>query len=599
MKTILLTTLIMTASFSAYADRDNAGRSEKKARQAQCQKEFSGATAEYEASEDALSPGSQLLRECESLSRGKIRSLYKSGSRVGSVNWDTYSKYTCCLEIDEKDQDKAKEQTKSCVDDYLKKAKRCESIAYLISAYDRSWQDEEQIMSTDSSGNNTAALQAAAKNGASVSQLTSAAATIKCKSAGIETLDYDQCKKFQVHLDLLEGATQVGYATQELVYKDKIMDSQLKHSSEENTATGALKAQGESLEMQKDMYTQRTAVDAGKLAYLYSIYNEFPGKEDIQTKCNGFNVSGKTTGLDGIGAEDCKDAARVVNGGFKTMMNQAQRDTMKSKLISIATSAGSNAILAGLMGKRADDVNKAIAKIDDYKPIDPFTVSEDEAISTYCKMNPGQPQCLTGGLDRTFDTLNDNIITFGEGGTGTSYGNINSITDSTSSTGTNDGSSSGSTTPVGSIIAAANKDNSIEGSTAAKVTEGGAGTSGGGGGGGVGGGGGGGGGGTPQAAAQGGVAAAVQGKTPSYGGGSGSISVMGGFGINKKKAEAKDGENPFGKMFGKDTPKGTGVVNFRDIASVGKKGDNLFDMISKRYTSVTADKRLLEYELAK
>jgi hypothetical protein len=113
-------------------------------------------------------------------------------------------------------------------------------------------------------------------------------------------------------------------------------------------------------------------------------------------------------------------------------------------------------------------------------------------------------------------------------------------------------------------------------------------------------GGGGGGGGNPQAPAQGGVAAAVQGKTPTYGGGSGSISVMGGFGINKKKADAADGENPFGKMFGKDAPKGSGVVNFRDIASkVGGKGDNIFDMISKRYTSVAADKRLLEYELAK
>jgi hypothetical protein len=57
--------------------------------------------------------------------------------------------------------------------------------------------------------------------------------------------------------------------------------------------------------------------------------------------------------------------------------------------------------------------------------------------------------------------------------------------------------------------------------------------------------------------------------------------------------------NPFGKLFGKDN--GKGDVNFRGLASqkVGGKNDNLFDMISKRYESVNADKRLMEYELKK
>lgn len=558
-----------------------------------CQKESAEAPAFYGPSESGRFDGSPSLNECEGLSRSYIRELYsKDGVRNTSGKfrgWGPYITYACCAENKPGDQECLKRKTDL--------AKKCESIAYLIGAYGRDWNDQEQISKTDSSSEGG---KTTAQKGATVAQITAGATSIKCKTAGIETLDYDACKKFQVNLDLLEGVTQVGYATQELVYKDKMTDSQLKYANEENAATGALKAQGESLSMQQDMYNQRMAVDTTKLAYLYSIYSDFPKTDDILAKCSSIPTASRGEDKFGVTAKDCTEAARVQSNGFKIVMNQSQRDAMKSKLIALATSAGANGLLASLLGKRADDVNNAIAKIDAYKPIDPFTVSEDEAMTTFCKQNPGLAQCLTGGLERTFDTMNDNIITFGDGGTGTVYSNTNSGINSSGSTGTDSGTSTSSVTPVGSIIAAANKDNSIEASTAAKVTEGGPGSTGGGGGGGVGGGGGGGGSGPgSQAGSQGGVAAAVQGKTPSYGGGSGSISVMGGFGINKKKAEEKDGENPFGKLFGKDAPKGTGVVNFRDIASVGKKGDNLFDMISKRYTSVAADKRLIEYEMAK
>lgn len=145
--------------------------------------------------------------------------------------------------------------------------------------------------------------------------------------------------------------------------------------------------------------------------------------------------------------------------------NQSQIDAMRSKLITIATSAGSNAILANLLGKRADDVKDAIAKIDDFKPTDPTLITEEDALTTYCKLNPGVEKCLTQDLSRTFDTLNDNIITFGEGGTGTNYGNSNGIMPGAVSDSSSDPASRKSVAPVGSIIASAAKDNSIEGSS--------------------------------------------------------------------------------------------------------------------------------------
>lgn len=543
---------------------------------------------------DGAYPGSENFYNCDKMARGHFKDLYKSaGSRNPNFNWTKYIAAACADVCDKK------EEFQKCKDTTTEKARACESVIYVMSYYDRDWNDEEQIQKVSASAPAQGQAQQQQQNGAAAIASSSA---IKCKSEGIETLDYVACKKFATQLDIIDAVQTAAQGAQELVYADKMMDASAKYAKEENSATGALKATGESLEKQQDMYQQRTAVDATKLAYMYSIYNDMPKTEDIVAKCDNIgSISGDTTGLGKIDKNVCLKAVRAGQGGFALAQNQSQRDAMKSKLITIATSAGSNAILANLLGKRADDVKDAIAQIDDFKPTDPTLITEEDALTTYCKLNPGVEKCLTQDLSRTFDTLNDNIITFGEGGTGTSYGNSNGINPGAiTDTGT-DSTKRTSVAPVGSIIASAAKDNSIEASSAATVSDGKA-PSGGGGGGGVGGGGsGGGGGGTPAAPAQGGVAAAVQGKTPTYSGGAGSISVVGGLGLNKAKGDGKTEDNPFGKLFGKDTPKGTGVVNFRDIASqkVGDKGDNLFDMISKRYSTVAADKRLLEYELAK
>lgn len=536
---------------------------------------------------ESFYPGSTNFNNCDRLSRGKLKDLYKNGTRNSSAipNWLPLAKFACLEKCDK--------GFSECVDKKLDLAKKCESVVYTMSFYERDWSDSEQIQPVSASASQPGnAGQAAPTSGSS----------IKCKSEGIETLDYIACKKFATQIDIIDAVQTAAQGAQELIYADKMMDASTKYAKEENAATGALKATGESLEKQQSMYQQRTAIDATKLAYMYSIYNEMPKLNDIRDKCSGIERQTANIGFSSpVNKADC--AMTVIPGkeGFAMAQNQSQIDAMRSKLIAIATSAGSNAILSNLLGKRADDVKDAIAKIDDFKPTDPTLFTQEDELTTYCKLNPGVEKCLTQDLSRTFDTLNDNIITFGEGGTGTNYGSSNGISTGAITDSGSDPAARSSVTPVGSIIASAAKDNSIEDSSAATVSSG-AGPSGGGGGGGLGGGGsGGGGGGTPAAPAQGGVAAAVQGKTPTYAGGAGSISVVGGLGLNKAKGDGKTEDNPFGKLFGKDAPKGPGVVNFRDIASqkVGDKGDNLFDMISKRYSNVAADKRLIEYELAK
>lgn len=216
-------------------------------------------------------PGSEELVSCDKLSRGQMRELYSASSnRKSGWDWDPYLKFSCCQE-NKTDADKLQE----CMTKARTKAFTCEAVAYILSTYERNWGNEDQTKPSDTASAEAAAAAPKAAAGATVASIA-ATSSIKCKSLGIETVDYEACKKFQVQLNLIETAQVVGYATQELVYKDKAMDSQSKYATDQNTATAALKATGESLRQQQDMYDQRTAVDSTKLAYLYSIYEEMP-----------------------------------------------------------------------------------------------------------------------------------------------------------------------------------------------------------------------------------------------------------------------------------------------------------------------------------
>ena len=349
--------------------------------------------------------------------------------------------------------------------------------------------------------------------------------------------------------------------------------------------------------------TQRAALDTGKFAALATFYAEMPTQKDLEEKCNNYGSASKShTGFTKPEtlAGGCT-AAVSKQQDFAFLMNGQAREQMKAKLVKVGIDVGSDAVMAGLMAKQANSVSDAIAKVDAFKPIDPVAPAVNNLQSTYCQTNPGDPKCLTGGLERTLDSGGDNVINFGDGATGTSYANNNPNVDPTKAGDTTGSAATGSVTSVGSIVPTAQLGSGLaDKSAAATVSSGGPSGGGGSGGGGSGGGGsGGGGGGSPSGSAGGGTAAIAT-RAPTYGGGGGTLSMMGGNGINRAKSAAKDDSNPFGKLFNKDGNK-SGVVNFRDIASqkVGDKNDNIFDMISKRYNTVNGDKRLLEYELAK
>lgn len=532
--------------------------------------------------------GSEALYSCIKLSKGYFRSLYNRGTRNGGlVNWqDLIMSSDQCVEDALKECGKVPSQSASiafrtglqtCYENHKEQAAKCDAAAFLISL-DKNFENAEDNK-PDTHTDKTLG--------------------IVCSSKGIETLDYAGCVKFVQNAGLMEAAQTAIHQGQTLYYADKTMSAQADAAKSDNTASAALTALKSGVQSQKEIMEQRAALDAGKLAALASMYMDIPDLDTLKQKCNRYSVPMELSGVD----KPC-DNAILVQPGFGFLLNQSAKEKMKAKLVSVGINVASDAVMADLMAKRESDLNKAIANVESFKPIDPIAPQADNLQTTFCQANPGDPKCLTGGLDRTLDMMNDNVITFGEGGTGTSYANANPFKDP-GSTNTNAVSptSRNSVTGVGSAISSANQGGGLANPIAAgTITKGNGPTGGGGGGGGSAGGGagGGGGGGAPAAQNQGGVSAAIGGRPPTYNGGSGFSLVGGGNGLRAKKAGSEKEENPFGKLFGKNN-NANGTVNFREIASqkVGSKGDNIFDMISKRYSTVAGDKRLIEYELAK
>ncbi|MDO9184070.1 MAG: hypothetical protein Q7U04_16775 [Bacteriovorax sp.] len=516
--------------------------------------------------------GSRGVHYCDDLTLGNFRDLYKNGSATEKVEkWKDYLTYskTCMTDICDDNKYKA------CIDKLKPIAASCDAAAYIVSAFDRDW------------------------NAGSDKPVDGGTPKITCKRVGAETLDFDGCVSFVQNGELMDVAQTVVQKGQEVYFADKSMTAQAEAAQSTNTATAGLTALKSNVKGQQDIMTQRAVLDTGKLAALATYYSEIPSVNTIYEKCASYRtvVNPEAPGPGPV--EICNNTAKD-ESKFGFLQNQTAKEKMKAKLASVGINVASDAMMASLMAKRVGDLDNAIAKVETFKPIDPLAPSADNLQSTYCQQNPGDAQCLTGGLDRTFDAMGDNMITFGDGGTGTSYMNKNpdlnagaGTTNAVNPAGTNKNDG------VASIVSGAQQKGGLA-ETAAKavVTKGTMPTGGGGGGGSLGGGGGGGGGGSAPGAA---AATTFQEKAPTYGGGGGTLSMMGGLGINKNRAIAKDDSNPFGKLFNKDASK-SGALDFgRSPASqkVGNKTDNLFEMISKRYTNVNTEKRLIEYELTK
>lgn len=509
---------------------------------------------------------------------------------------------------DPKNQEKTNQALKlsNCVSEALDEVLSCGAALHLIIAHGKSFdKDTDKEASNGSSTTNQPSVISAGQNGMTVSGNEA----INCVSKGIETLDFKPCKEFNEYSNTLEVAHEAVKVGQNLYYQNKAIDTAYEASKNSpNDATAGLKAQKSSFKDMQENFTQNSAIEASKAAILLAKYNDLPSPESVIEKCTNFKnnyidgsvLSGETVDPD----ERCKDVVANPGRGFAFLMNQQARDGMKKKMAMLGVKAVAEGANAYMASQRADQLSDAIANVESFKPVTAPGL-EQAVDATFCQMNPGAAKCKTN-LNSQFSTIGDNIVDFSNNGTGTVYSGSNDTT--TNSNGSSP-TTSGTTTaaksgPIGSAITGVNNGSGLESTAAAATISKGNGPTGGGGGGGGGGSAGGGGGGGGAASGAAGAQQAVagsSGKMPLYSGGGGGVSIMGGLGIKNGKKTADSSVNPFANLMGKDKASPDKVLNFggRSPASVGTKGDNLFDMISKRYGTVNNDKRLLEYEEVK
>ena len=463
----------------------------------------------------------------------------------------------------------------------LKKFKECAVRNFILNKYDRKWSDPSHVQKNQIKGPNG----------------------MVCSNVGILTLDFEACNNFVNHMQTADVVQNVATEAQKMKYGMDMQDEQIKAAASKNTATAGLQGQKKSFEAQQSMADQQAAMEGVKLALLASDYSDMPSSDEIQNRCSEINAVGSSSlgqALKGISIDACKTIVASNIGLF--LPNQAMKDKMKAKLVEIGGKAAVDLVLADMLGKRANQVGNAIAAVDGVTPLAPIAPTDPNALVNFCQLNPASPQCLGADLGRSFDGISGNsVVDFGGGSLGTIYSPGSMDPNATTGSGANAiGSSSATKGAMGTNTVAANHAGGLLDRAAGAQMDGkGGGAPGGGSGGGGSGGGGGGTGSAPggAAAAGGPTAASAGGKTTYEGSGKGSLSMMGGFGIVKNKDKKADTGNPFGKLF--DKSKTDPNLNFRAPASsVGNKGDNLFQMITKRYNVVSSDKRLIEYEQA-
>ncbi|GEM_PF-5205170 len=452
---------------------------------------------------------------------------------------------------------------------------------------------------------------------------------LKCSSLGYETQDYKACAEAVTYYDAVFIGRKAVETAQSFQYMDKSMDIQTEMAQNAQTdATAGLKAQKADIQQKADLARTRAATETAAVGALWMAMQQIPTIDELHKECesriesanNLEDFSNNLTQLytsavhNKIGLEDngiseellssistaCATYVRntestathslIQNGGAKDIVQQALIDAG----VNIATTLGT----AEILDKQASRVGDAIKLVDDYDP-ESLAYDSEDLLATECQVNPGSENCVSAQYERGVDYYNDGINVEGmQFATSDSTlpideydRNTDAVSDSTDRSNTVGG--------IGATVNPVDKGSGLADSPIGAASVSSTGSNGiGSGGGGRGGGGGG-----ASAPANGSASTGGQGASKPYVGSSKKLSYSSsGSGLSfssgstrtTKKSKA---ENPFSKLFGKKTAKTDGVLNFRGVASdVGSKNGSIFQMISKRYSAVSKDKRLEEYQ---
>ena len=481
-----------------------------------------------------------------------------------------------------------------------------------------------------------------------------------CESQGYETQDFKACKnsvKFYDGVFLGRKAVEVA---QQFDYMDSSMDIQSDLAKNAQTdATAGLKAQQADIEKRASMARTRAVTETAAVAALWASMEKIPTIDDLFDECKSTakvdsydnakaiaveNLGHFQTKLNQIGQltakprrdqeadspdlqsvnqkvsynednssdEDpfsemdkndaCNQHVYDLNGeAAHAMINNGQaREVIQQALIDAGINVATMLGQAEILDKQAGRVGDAIKLVDGHEP-ETLEYGGDDVLATECQINPSADICNTlenpTGVDYYNQGINVDGIQFATSDSSLSddeFGN-RSVDD-----GTGDTTRTNSQGAIGAPIAGVDKGGGLAGDPVAAASVKSTGTNG------LGSGGGGGGGGGASAGAppaNGSAKSGGPGGKKDFVGSAKKMKFSGGGGglrfgsSSKRRAKKEKAKNPFSNLFGKKGKKKGGVLNFRGMASVGKKKGSIFKMISNRYSIVNKEKRLLKYEL--
>lgn len=412
-------------------------------------------------------------------------------------------------------------------------------------------------------------------------------------------------------------------------FQKSSLDAQTEYQKNPTDPNAALQAQKTTIDSQKRIANQNLTLDSAQAITLKTMAAAMPDitklekeicKKDSNKMAKGFYsniLEGKSEYIKEL-SRSFKDelsiyeknkskikanlnACQIVinnNDNYRLIINQGAVESLNQLAANAAASAMANLGKSMLLNDQSQKISGIMKEVDEFKPDFPTAEFEDIQVDE-CQMNPTAEGCQVD-LGTTEAPINGNIITFGGGNGGISYGEEVENDDApgpeiSGLDKKNEYSGKGLTAP--SAISGDPKGggglNPADAPAQASMKKVSGGAGGGGGGGGAGGGGTGPAEGAPQNTnGQGSVAA----KNP-HGIKARKRSGLSAWrGGSRSKRGSKGDNNPLAGLFKKKRKRGGKIENLRGPASLSSKSSDLFGIISGRYAKVKAKGRLLKYD---
>jgi len=452
---------------------------------------------------------------------------------------------------------------------------------------------------------------------------------ISCPAATSESQDYEDCEdmvdKYNGSSVIRTGVDKIGQVTTALKQQEALFEQ----SQNADDPAAALTLQKEMLEHQQTLLVVRGSINTAITTVLATARN-FTDLDDIIETC-GNKLSSEDTNdeksnydslitnyLDplrkfaislvesedqGSGsiappsaltnpAELCHAVAH--SGKLELITSDRAKDQAMALLAEVATQVAVDTTQALLLNDQIAKIQAAIDALENFDPEIAGTALTDELMVTKCQADPSAEGCDSFAFKQHQGIVGNNMQLGGTTGLSTSSGTaetddgVASAVDEVSATDRSDVAGAG-----GGVASSTGKSsdtlNPMRGAGPVKTKAGGAGGGGGGAASGFaapgGGGGGKGGGGGNSSAAK---------ATKRYNYSEAGKIGFGGGGLRGAGGKKKKKGNPFAGLVGK---KGSVLNTGRKPASLGKKSNSIFIMLSNRYKNVSDKERLHQYEI--